>query len=803
MSVQKFLDKIKNGRYGADITDAIIGGIKKCYDDASVNHDNANMEVKMARGTHNTLNDRLDNVDEIQAQTNAQLSNIDNKMATKEELGVERKRIDNFTTLSEGSTTGDAELIDGRIGDDGVTYANIGDSIRCQNRKIKNGELNDGSINLNVINDNVIGNKYHFKGEMTSPCVVFDFKNTTLKASDVKRVRVKFRIKNVGEKYPSVLFLGIEKKSWWGNNILLWDVNLNDIVLNEEVEIDASAVYSTEENSILDTLKLGFYNDTVKAYDFYFYDVEIYINDIRLHNVEFSSSNTNVFDESEKISFIADKKELSVLKTVVNEMKENSGDKSIKLNAINDNVIGNKYHFKGEMTSPCVVFDFKNTTLKASDVKRVRVKFRIKNVGEKYPSVLFLGIEKKSWWGNNILLWDVNLNDIALNEEVEIDTSAVYSTEENSILDTLKLGFYNDIAKDYDFYFYDVEIYINGNRIFNVEYSKDNTNVINESKNISFLADKEELIGMKSEIEILKQYDALSKSSLRRITCWGDSITEGGSAGLPWASVLQNLIGENVVVNNRGKSGQCSGNIAFRQGAKKVKVGESFIIPSTLDQIVFKMDNEECRNFRTETPMDCKINGVHGVFEMAYHHETTSYTAKFTRKTVGDSIAVERGSLIETADDNYRNDVTIIWVGRNDIAFAWPYQIDGVIENVKSMVSHLEPTIKRFLIVSVTTATDEMKNSGNFTEQYGWITEINNQLAELYPNNFVNAQDYLVNKCIYDAGITPTSDDLFKMSQGTIPPSLASDGLHPDEKAKEMLAKNVFYKELDKRGWLL
>ena len=620
MSVQKFLDKIKNGRYGADITDAIIGGIKKCYDDASVNHDNANMEVKMARGTHNTLNDRLDNVDEIQAQTNAQLSNIDNKMATKEELGVERKRIDNFTTLSEGSTTGDAELIDGRIGDDGVTYANIGDSIRCQNRKIKNGELNDGSINLNVINDNVIGNKYHFKGEMTSPCVVFDFKNTTLKASDVKRVRVKFRIKNVGEKYPSVLFLGIEKKSWWGNNILLWDVNLNDI---------------------------------------------------------------------------------------------------------------------------------------------------------------------------------------ALNEEVEIDTSAVYSTEENSILDTLKLGFYNDIAKDYDFYFYDVEIYINGNRIFNVEYSKDNTNVINESKNISFLADKEELIGMKSEIEILKQYDALSKSSLRRITCWGDSITEGGSAGLPWASVLQNLIGENVVVNNRGKSGQCSGNIAFRQGAKKVKVGESFIIPSTLDQIVFKMDNEECRNFRTETPMDCKINGVHGVFEMAYHHETTSYTAKFTRKTVGDSIAVERGSLIETADDNYRNDVTIIWVGRNDIAFAWPYQIDGVIENVKSMVSHLEPTIKRFLIVSVTTATDEMKNSGNFTEQYGWITEINNQLAELYPNNFVNAQDYLVNKCIYDAGITPTSDDLFKMSQGTIPPSLASDGLHPDEKAKEMLAKNVFYKELDKRGWLL
>lgn len=87
MSVQKFLDKIKNGRYGADITDAIIGGIKKCYDDASVNHDNANMEVKMARGTHNTLNDRLDKSDEIQAQTNAQLSRVEKKKADKSEVG--------------------------------------------------------------------------------------------------------------------------------------------------------------------------------------------------------------------------------------------------------------------------------------------------------------------------------------------------------------------------------------------------------------------------------------------------------------------------------------------------------------------------------------------------------------------------------------------------------------------------------------------------------------------------------------------------------------------------------------------
>ena len=52
--------------------------------------------------------------------------------ANEVDLEIERKRIDSFTRLQEGSTTGDAELIDGRIGLDGITYANIGTAIRTQ-----------------------------------------------------------------------------------------------------------------------------------------------------------------------------------------------------------------------------------------------------------------------------------------------------------------------------------------------------------------------------------------------------------------------------------------------------------------------------------------------------------------------------------------------------------------------------------------------------------------------------------------------------------------------------------------------
>lgn len=46
-------------------------------------------------------------------------------------------RMDGFTHLAEGSTTGDAELIDGRVGADGVTYGNIGTANRTQFTNLK------------------------------------------------------------------------------------------------------------------------------------------------------------------------------------------------------------------------------------------------------------------------------------------------------------------------------------------------------------------------------------------------------------------------------------------------------------------------------------------------------------------------------------------------------------------------------------------------------------------------------------------------------------------------------------------
>ena len=51
---------------------------------------------------------------------------------TGRQISVERARIDNLTTLKEGSTTGDAELADIRVGFNGTVYATAGEAVRKQ-----------------------------------------------------------------------------------------------------------------------------------------------------------------------------------------------------------------------------------------------------------------------------------------------------------------------------------------------------------------------------------------------------------------------------------------------------------------------------------------------------------------------------------------------------------------------------------------------------------------------------------------------------------------------------------------------
>ncbi|MBD9712248.1 family 20 glycosylhydrolase [Enterococcus faecium] len=144
----------------------LLDGVKQEATDA-VNEALAKVEVvsenvSSAQNDLTILEDRIDQanqeIDKVLSGANEFRTDIDTLKINKADktfvtaqlaqkadnstLDVERKRIDAFTKLSEGSTTGDAELIDARIGYDGVVYESAGDSVRKQviklNRNLKN-----------------------------------------------------------------------------------------------------------------------------------------------------------------------------------------------------------------------------------------------------------------------------------------------------------------------------------------------------------------------------------------------------------------------------------------------------------------------------------------------------------------------------------------------------------------------------------------------------------------------------------------------------------------------------------------
>lgn len=86
-NIQSYLNQIKNAVFGKEVRESIHDAIKQCYDDAAVNHDNANMEVKLARGTHDTLNDRLVENEKNQEKISSQLVT----KAQQVDLEVEKK----------------------------------------------------------------------------------------------------------------------------------------------------------------------------------------------------------------------------------------------------------------------------------------------------------------------------------------------------------------------------------------------------------------------------------------------------------------------------------------------------------------------------------------------------------------------------------------------------------------------------------------------------------------------------------------------------------------------------------------
>lgn len=191
------------------------------------------------------------NINQLSVEINGVSENISNEInARTQQDTLLLQRIDNLTRLDEGSTTGDAELVDARTDIDGNVHANVGSHIRSveSNSSFKIGDLgsfsnhvflasdldmkiskhSDNSITL-LLPENVKRLYYFTNGSINyaeyeeieyiipyCSALIFDFVELKLKVLDVTTTGSK-PLQNYKNKY-TVLFInhGIPKGQWSG-----------------------------------------------------------------------------------------------------------------------------------------------------------------------------------------------------------------------------------------------------------------------------------------------------------------------------------------------------------------------------------------------------------------------------------------------------------------------------------------------------------------------------------------------------------------------------------------------------------
>lgn len=317
--------------------------------------------------------------------------------------------------------------------------------------------------------------------------------------------------------------------------------------------------------------------------------------------------------------------------------------------------------------------------------------------------------------------------------------------------------------------------------------------------NLDYLASKDYVKQNINTIPTIEKYDVYTKSNLYEICMYGDSLTENGNGSTSIVDYLRNKINNNKIsILNFGKGGQSSGTIAWRQGGLIITTSQDAKIPASNEESVIveiSISSGNILNFvGVNTDLDCEVLNI--PCKMSINTSNSTITLK--RNDNGNAIDIPSGTVIHSTQEKYMKDTQIIWIGKNDIPNAGNYQITGVLSNIQSMINHLSPEIKRFIILSVITSTTQTIG----TDQYNTIIDINNSLKQLYPNNYVDIQNYLVNNCIYDMNLVPTELDLQDIQNGTIPRQLLSDGVHPNPQCREYIS-NFIYNNLFDRGWII
>lgn len=274
------------------------------------------------------------------------------------------------------------------------------------------------------------------------------------------------------------------------------------------------------------------------------------------------------------------------------------------------------------------------------------------------------------------------------------------------------------------------------------------------------------------------------------IDCWGDSLTQGaGATNYPYPKKLQELIGEQFVVNNYGQGSETAEVIAFRQGGMG-----AIVLPFTASANVSDYNKVTINSINGASLETMSYSGKYYGNGNVYLNGTDKWM--FRRGDGGSlNLVCADGSLlgkeysrptIVFAEGEGIGHVAIICIGQNGWA-AQTSRPEALADIIQKMVEHNGS--ERYIVVGRPTGD---KNERNVEEII---------LASRFSNHFVNAREYISAYGLLDNGLSPTQEDTNSMLSGAIPPQLRVDNVHMNDYGYTAMANCIFNRGVSLGYW--
>lgn len=130
--------------------------------------------------------------------------------------------------------------------------------------------------------------------------------------------------------------------------------------------------------------------------------------------------------------------------------------------------------------------------------------------------------------------------------------------------------------------------------------------------------------------------------------------------------------------------------------------------------------------------------------------------------------------VADTAHDDW---ITVLWLGHNNS------NKSEVKADIAASIASLAPGNDRFVVMSMLTwATDGLKGSPGYQQ----VLQANQELAALYPGNFLDIRSYLVG--LHNPGI---AQDVQDFVNDITPSSLRYDEIHFNDRGRRVVAARV------------